>query len=326
MNRIRRLVRPQRAGLHWKSALPLLGVGALCLAVYAQAMPAPRTQAPSHALAAVAPVEATAVAAAVAPEAGDRATWSVDRGQPYALVRDGKESLMLSGTVDDMAEVRKARLHLHGDFLWFRRDGAGYVVQDPALIAEARQAWAPSGAVGAKLEALGEQMKPHAQKMEVLGKQMERVAAVDRPQRERMEAISRQMQPLAGRQQALGEQMRVVGERMAVARDERERDELTRQMDALSRQMEPLSAQMSVLGSRMGAESGRLREMHAPMERLGAQMREAGEPMRELGEKMKVLGEEQERLAHQADARVQQLIERALREGKAERAAHVSAE
>ena len=62
MNRIRRLVRPQRAGLHWKSGLPLLAVGALCAAVVAQATPSTAPLATP----AVAPVAATPAVAAVA--------------------------------------------------------------------------------------------------------------------------------------------------------------------------------------------------------------------------------------------------------------------
>lgn len=372
MNRIRRLIRPQRAGLHWKSGLPLLAVGALCAAVVAQATPsatpsaapaaapiaapavapvaatpavapvafaAPAVAPSMHAsvapVAAVAPVPAVSPVAAVAPIAAvaaldDASTddttaskhrWSAERGQPYALVRDGRESMLLSGSTDDMAEVREARLHLRGDFLWFRRDGAGYVVQDPGLLADVRRAWAPSDAIGAKLEALGEQMKPHAQRMEAMGKQMEGMAAIDRPQRERMQAVSERMQPLADQQRELGEQMRALGERMSDARGEGEREALSRQMEALSARMAPLNAQMSKLGAQMSAESETLRSAREPMQQLGEKMRAEGEPMRELGEKMGVLGKEQERAARQADAQVQQVIERALREGKAERTA-----
>ena len=367
MNRIRRLIRPQRAGLHWKSGLPLLAVGALCAAVVAQATPSATPSAAPVAAQAVAPVAATpavapvafaapsaspsvpasvAPVAAVAPapmvspvaavapiaaiaaldgdaSADDAATtkhrWSAERGQPYALVRDGRESMLLSGSTDDMAEVREARLHLRGDFLWFRRDGAGYVVQDPGLLADVRKAWAPADAIGAKLEALGDRMKPHAQRMEAYGKQMEGLAAVDRPQRERMQAVSERMQPLADQQRELGEQMRALCERMADARGEDEREALSRQMESLSARMAPLHAQMSKLGAQMSAESEGLRSAHEPMQRLGEKMRAEGEPMREIGEKMGVLGKEQERAARQADAKVQGVIERALREGKAER-------
>ena len=356
MNRIRRLIRPQRAGLHWKSGLPLLAVGALFAAVVAQATPSPApvatpATAPVAATPAIAPVALPAAAAspyarvAVAPVAiaspvasiasiapvatvggdddagsGDH-RWSSERGQPYALVRDGRESMLLSGSTDDMAEVREARLHLRGDFLWFRRDGAGYVVQDPGLLADVRKAWAPSDAIGAKLDALGEQMKPHAQRMEAMGQQMERLAAADRPQRERMQAMSERMQPVAEQQRRLGEQMRELGERMENARGEDEREALSRQMEALSARMAPLHAQMSKLGAQMSAEGDHMRSAHEPMQQLGEKMRAEGEPMREIGEKMGALGKQQERLARQADAQVQQVIERALREGKAERSA-----
>jgi hypothetical protein len=75
--------------------------------------------------------------AAVAPMAA--ASQAALRANGAAL-RDGarrRDGMMLSGDLDDMKEVEARAQHLHGDFLWFRRDGVGYVVQDAALLARA---------------------------------------------------------------------------------------------------------------------------------------------------------------------------------------------
>ena len=70
---------------------------------------------------------------------------------------------------------------------------------------------------------------------------------------------------------------------------------------------------------------GRMSASHEPLQAIGEQMRAASAPMQELGAQMKVLGEEQGRLSRAADASVKSVIDRALREGKAERSDRMSA-
>ena len=83
MNRIRRLVRPRPVGLHWTAGLPLVAIGVLGLAVYAQAAPRAAIAPSPAASAAAAPV---AVAAPVAPVAGVASAASVAPVAPVAPV------------------------------------------------------------------------------------------------------------------------------------------------------------------------------------------------------------------------------------------------
>ena len=76
-----------------------------------------------------------------------------------------REARPILARLERMKEVKVAKQHLHGDFLWFRRDGVGYVVQDPALLARVDKAWAPSRPISAKMEALSAQMKPYSERM-----------------------------------------------------------------------------------------------------------------------------------------------------------------
>jgi predicted nucleic acid-binding Zn-ribbon protein len=262
---------------------------------------------------------ATRVAAALAPmaAAASAARFAHDEHQPDALVREGQDGMMLSGDLADMKEIDTTRAHLRGDFLWFRRDGVGYVVQDPALLARARGAWAQADEVGKKMEAISEQMKPHSQRMEALGKQMEAHAARGEPYARQMEALGRKMEPLARQQQELGEKMRRLSETRAGLEDEAAMQKLQSQMDGLSAQMQVLSRAMEEKGALM-------QQAHEPMEALGKQMEAAGKPMEELGRRMEPLGKQMEVLSKQADAEVQQLIDGALREGKAVPARNVA--
>lgn len=353
MNRIKHLLRPNASGLHWKSGLPLIGVTALCLAVYAQASsplskPAPASPSPATAsavapVATVAPFAPVAAEASVAPVAAVAAAAPVepfdvidDRessehifdgerdADPYALVDGKREGLLMSGDINDATEVRQLRQHLKGDFLWFRHDGKAYVVQDPALLASAEKAWGPARSLGEKMNVLGKQMEPHSAQMEALGKQMEAITARTQPQREQMEAASRAMEPLAEQQRELAEQMQDMSLRVMRADKEVERERLSRQMEQLSARMEPLNRQMSEIGQRMGQQGKRMQEAQVPMQELAEKMRLASVPMQELGERMRVLARQQEKLSHQADDQVKQVIQRALQEGKAEPSRNLS--
>jgi beta-lactamase regulating signal transducer with metallopeptidase domain/predicted nucleic acid-binding Zn-ribbon protein len=337
MPRIKRLLRPDHQRPDWKLALPIAGLAALGLAVHAAQAVTPAVPAiaavpavapvafvaatPAVAAApAVAPVAAVAatprVAAtpAVAPVAAAAAVSGIHTGgtrEPYAMVRDGEDGMTLSGDLDDMNEVKLAKQHLHGDFLWFRRNGVGYVVQDAALLARARRAWDPAEEIGKKMEALSDQMKPHSARMEALGKQMEAYGTKGEPYSQQMEALGRQMEPLARQQSELGEKMRKLSMTAADAQaHEADMQRLQVQMDGLSGKMEALSRQMEKQGELM-------REAHAPMEELGKKMQEASAPMEALGKQMEPLGKQIEVLSKKADAEVVQVIDQAVREGKA---------
>jgi beta-lactamase regulating signal transducer with metallopeptidase domain/uncharacterized coiled-coil DUF342 family protein len=337
MPRIQRLLRPDHQRPDWKLALPVAAFAALGLAVHAAQAIAPAvavapavTATPAIAATpAVAPtpvVVATAVVTAapavarvsampaVAPVAATAAVSGIrthGTREPYAMVRDGEDGMTLSGDLDDMKEVKLAQQHLRGDFLWFRRNGVGYVVQDAALLARARRAWDPAEEIGKKMEALSDQMKPHSERMEALGRQMEAYSAKGEPYSREMEALGRKMEPLARQQSELGEKMRKLSMSAADAQaHEADMERLQVQMDGLSGKMEGLSRQME-------KQSELMREAHGPMEELGKKMQAASAPMEALGKQMEPLGKQIEVLSRKADAEVVQLIDQAVREGKA---------
>jgi beta-lactamase regulating signal transducer with metallopeptidase domain/uncharacterized coiled-coil DUF342 family protein len=351
MPRIKRLLRPDHQRPDWKLALPIAGLAALGLAVHAAQAMTPAVPAvtpvakvaavPAVAAApatapvanvavvatpsvsvtpAVAPVAAVAVTPrvaatpAVAPVVATVATSGIHTRasrEPYAMVREGEDGMTLSGDLDDMNEVKIARQHVHGDFLWFRRNGVGYVVQDAALLGRARRAWEPAEEIGKKMEALSDQMKPHSARMEALGKQMEAYSAKGEPYSREMEALGKKMEPLARQQSELGEKMRKLSMTAADAQaHEADMQRLQVQMDGLSQKMEVLSRQMET-------QSAQMSKAHEPMEALGRQMQEASAPMEALGKQMEPLGKQIEVLSKKADAEVVQLIDQAVREGKA---------
>jgi beta-lactamase regulating signal transducer with metallopeptidase domain len=336
MSRIQRLVRPDPQRPDWKLALPLAGLAALGLAVHAVAAPAialpavsarPVTATPVTAVTPVtAPTAVTALAPAVAPTSAVAATpvvaataasvsiFGKGNKEAYAMVRAGEDGMMLSGDLSDIGEVKKLRQHLHSDFMWFRHDGTGYVVQDPATLAAARRAWAAAEEVGERMEALGQQMQPHSERMDALGKQMEALSHDGEPYARELEALAKRMEPLAERQAELGEKMQ---ELAASRRDQADDQRIEREMAQLQQRMDPLQSQMETLSRAMEKHSAAMQRAHQPMEELSRKMQEASQPMEALGKQMDLLGKRQEPLIQQADAEVKRLIEQALREGKA---------
>ena len=330
MTRIKRLViRPRVGSADWRVLVPLAFLALAALSVYAKSPEAPAVPrvAAVPAVLAVAPVASVAPAprvanvAAVAPVAAVPAIKRVGssrRHEPYALVREGEDALMLSGDLADVADIKRTRQHLHGDFLWFRRDGADYVVQDAAVLSRARQAWGPAEALGREMEAIGAQMEPYSKQMEAIGAKMEALSKRAEPYNGEIERLSQQMEPIAEKQRVIGDQMGVISQQMADARNEADRDRLAAKMDALQAEMGPLGAQMEKVSEAMQKQSAEMQRWHAPMSDLGKQMEAAGAPMKPLGDKMGVLGKRQEALTYKADAEVQALIEQSVREGKAQ--------
>ncbi|HEY2346827.1 MAG TPA: M56 family metallopeptidase [Xanthomonadaceae bacterium] len=344
MSRIQRLVRPNPHALSWNIALPIIGLSAICMAVYAHdshgaaktaaiaaapviAAPAlPATAAP--AIAAIAPAAPAIAATMVVPAVNVRVTAPViaaasvtvhgaaHHGDAYAIVREGKESIQMSGDSRDMPAIEQLRKKVHGDFIWVRRGGKTWIVQDQATIAGVLEALKPVEALDAQMEVLDKKMEGPNSRMEELDKQMEALER-DNSHDDAMEKSSKQMDALSRQQDVLSRKMDELAHRMERAPDDAQRQALDRQMETLQAQMEPLNRQMDELGKQMDAQGRQYETAQKPMEDLGRQMEEAGKPMEEIGKQMEVLGKQEEQLSREVDQRVQATLDEAMRSGKA---------
>jgi beta-lactamase regulating signal transducer with metallopeptidase domain/predicted nucleic acid-binding Zn-ribbon protein len=337
MSRIQRLIRPNQHALSWRMALPIIGLAAVCLTVYAHdstpalAKAASTTSTPAIATAraasvapalagpttsvSMAPVIATADTRGKTNVSIRNAHTSYRSGDAYAIVRAGKDGISMSGDSRDIPVIEHTRQNVHGDFVWVRRGDKTYVVQDPSLIAKAVELWQPAEALGAKMEAMSAKMEIPSKQMEELGRQMEALGSKGSPYRDAMEKVSEKMQALGRQQEAIGTKMEALGNRIEHAR-QADRKALEGQMQALQAQMEPLDAQMEKLGAEMELHSKEMDRTRQPMEDLSKQMEEASKPMEALGKQMEDLGKQEEQLSHEADRAVKALIDEALRSGK----------
>jgi hypothetical protein len=329
MSRIEKLVRPDRKSNGGRLAFPALGLAAACLAFYAHAQVSkPAVTTPAVAAPAVA-APAMAAPATVKPAVTQHATQAVAKAgsgnmirlrddaqqDAYALIRKGHDGFTMSGSSDDINQIRAAQRTLSEDFIWFRRADKAYVIVDPAIVARAREAWRNSDKLGANMEALGRQMETHGEKMEAIGEQMEKLSIPRGPSAD-MEAASQRMQALGRQQAELGARQAALASSMATG-DEAQQRKLEQQMEALSAQQEALARQMDQHAEVMDAEAARMEKQMEPMEALGRQMEEASKPMEALGEQMEALGKQQEKLVEDAERETQKLISEAMAKGLA---------
>jgi hypothetical protein len=155
-----------------------------------------------------------AIAAAGLALAAALPIHAADRGEPYALVRDGERGTSMTGDSADWSAVKNLRKRINGDFLWFRDGGKPYIVQDAGVLARARAAWEPVEKLGKEMDVHGREMDRHGKAMGALGKDMERAAVGTKPDEAKMHAIERRMNDAGKPMDALGKQMDVLGKRM----------------------------------------------------------------------------------------------------------------
>ena len=299
MSRIQQLVRPQRRAMGATTLLPLVGLALVGVAFYAQARMAPEI-----------PAAAQTTPVAVM-EVGD--------GDTYALVREGEDGYTMSGDTSDRTAIEAAQRAIDGDFLWFRRDGAAWVVRDAELVAQARAAWARTDGLTEQMHALEARMTPHAEQLQALGARMEAMVvpnAFDTPEvraaEARMASLGERMGPLAAEQAALGMRMQ--------SASTADRQRMAREAEALAVKQEALAEEMERYAETMERAAERMESAHAPIEALAREMEAASAPMEAVGEQMGALGDRIGEVSERADAQVRRLIDDAYRNGRAEAA------
>ena len=329
MSRIRQLVRPQPQATRRPGTivLPLLALAAAGIAFYANARIANpptgfvRTTSASVVAQPVALAQAATPAARATQAPANRPVARISignrgDGDSYALVRKGEDGFAMSGSSDDIAQIRAAQDSLDSDFLWFRRDGKAWVVRDADTLARARQAWAPTEALNTQMQALNARMQPHNEKLEALSARMQTLSESAGHESPEMRAASQQMEALGEQMGELGERQAALGAQLASADDSR-RAQLESEMEALGAKQEALGAQMERHSAVLETASRRMEQQHAPMEALGREMEAASRPMEGIGREMEALGGRIEQQAKLADGQVRRLIDDAFERGLA---------
>ncbi len=239
------------------------------------------------------------------------------RDDTYAIVSKDRDGITMSGSTDDLDDIRRARRSLVGtDFIWTRLGDKAYVISDADTIARVNVAWRDSRKIGEQMEALGDQMEVHGDRMEALGQQMEKLAP-PHTNTDAIEAASRRMEELGQQQAALAARQAEMATGMWRG-DESEQARLSAKMDALSEQQDALGKQMDEQSRVIDAHAKKMEANAQPMEALSRQMDEASKPMDALGQQMDALGRQHERVSAEAERTTRKLIDDAIARGLAQ--------
>jgi beta-lactamase regulating signal transducer with metallopeptidase domain len=188
-----------------------------------------------------------------------------------------------------------------GGYIYFQHDGKPYLIQDPAIIAQAQAMLAPMKALREQQKDLGLKQRELAVKQARLGARQGALAAaqvhaakIDTPEFKR----------------DMAELKNVIKEMHL--------DELTAQIDrnALAEVQAHLAEIQAATGKLTADLAMQQADFGAHQGELGAQQGELGEQQGKLGEQQALLGEQQRKIVEEVRRQLKPIIEQAIREGK----------
>jgi beta-lactamase regulating signal transducer with metallopeptidase domain len=239
-------------------------------------------------------------------------------GLTYALVPHDSDRMIVSASHRDLTVIADMRQTFKRDFIWFRDGDKAYVIQDPAIVAKASEAWEPSNRISKAMDEQGRKMDSHGKVMDAIGLRM------DAKTREAESGPTREMERQHRQIEQLGRQQEAIGRRMELAARDVENDpspEKMRQFRAqqakLQAEMAPLSKQMAQLSREVSVQSAKLQQAQEPLRAMSREMAEASKPMTELSKRMQELSREEAAASREAETALKALIRDAITNGKA---------
>jgi beta-lactamase regulating signal transducer with metallopeptidase domain len=226
----------------------------------------------------------------------DRSAERGEAGEPFeegimAIVTDHSRMMFDSGNMLP---------HQSGDYIYFQHDGKPYLIQDPAIIAQAQALLAPMKELRQKQEELGRKQRELGGKQGLLGAQQRILVAQARAVKIDTPEFRRDMANL----QNMVKQMHV--EELTAQIDRNALAEVQSHLGEIQATVGKLQAEMAMQQAEFGAHQGE----------LGAQQGELGAQQGKLGEQQALLGEQQRKIVEDVRRQLKPIIEQAIREGK----------
>lgn len=206
-----------------------------------------------------------------------------DDEQRFVIVTGNSDSMTMSGTGEDARHVERLKKQIPGDFIWFSRDEKSYIIRDQATIARARAFWAPQEELGKQQELLGKQQEELGRQQEALGQKQEEV-------RVKVPDMTAELDRLKAKLQKLGSTATL------------------EQLGDLQSEIGDLQSKIGEIQSEAGEQQGK----------FGDEQGALGEKQGKLGEEQGKLGERQGELAEKATKQMKQLLDEAIKDGKAQ--------
>ena len=238
------------------------------------------------------------------------------RDSAYALVPLDRSRMTILGNTDDMLKVADLRKTIKGEFIWFAERDKSYVIEDPALVAQALAAWAPVQKIDAQMKVQGDKMQAQGKVMEAAAEKMRVNMEANGGLRD-VERRGREIGRIAARHEVIARRLAQVAlESAAVpaadtdrrAALEARRVQLQEQLAPLAREMDAEHLGMAAQSAKMGQDVGR---------EMGRRMAELSKPMGEMGREMGALGRQRAQAQRQAELAMKAVFKQALGSGKA---------
>lgn len=218
-----------------------------------------------------------------------------DRNEWVLVTPHGTSMNGGSGTA---ARARSMAANVHGDYLWFTKDGKEYLVDDPKTIAEIESWFAPMEELGRKQEELGRQQEELGRKQEILGEQMSKLG-------DQMSQVKTEIPDMKKFNEQLAELRKLQSSGKDISVEE---------LSNLQSRLGDLQALLGAAQSLAGDKQSHLGELQG---QLGEQQGKLGEEQGKLGEQQGRLGEQQGRIAEEAERKLQRLFDETVRDGRA---------
>jgi beta-lactamase regulating signal transducer with metallopeptidase domain len=247
---------------------------------------------------------ATDATAAAAARAAKKAAKKADAGRSAQHeASDGSEEGVMAIVADHsrtMFDSGDMLPHQSGDYIYFQHEGKPYLIQDPAIIAQARALLAPMKELRQKQEELGREQRELGGKQGSLGAKQRILIAQARAVKIDTPEFRRDMANL----QNMIKQMHV--EEITAQIDRNALAEVQSHLGEIQATVGKLQVEMAMQQADFGAHQG---ELSAEQGELGAQQGK-------LGEQQAMLGEQQRKIAEDVRRQLKPIIEQAIREGK----------
>jgi hypothetical protein len=236
------------------------------------------------------------------------------------------------GTVHDCGLNGYTLKDHKGAAILFERDGKTYVIDDPALVKEAKDAYARVGELGQQQGALGEQQGKLGAQQGELGEMQGKLGAMQ-GQIDSMhwnfngpafhfvmpENFDQDVQAYTDitTQLALDQKLSDADR----ARLEAERKDARAKFDKAMADWKAQQPQREAMEKQIREQTEQIRKQMEPlmekMRELGKKQGELGRMQAELGRQQMLLGIQQREASREADSKMKSLIDRAMKDGKA---------
>jgi len=207
-----------------------------------------------------------------------------DDENSYAIVTGDSTNVM--GSWHSGSSFNKVKGKMHGNYIWFEHDGKSYVIDDPGMVAQAREYFKPVEDLGRRQGELGEEQGRLGEEQGRLGELQAKASAPAPDLSKEIASIQAALQKL----------------------------QQNKQLEMTQEDLARIQEKLADLESRLGDLQGTIGDKQA---KFGEQQEKLGEQQAKLGEQQAALGEKQAELSKVASQKMKSLIDNAMQQGKA---------